>query len=81
MPQHKVAKAIKEIARLREQVREDAVLEDGSILISAILSGDVEAAIQELAGQMKVFQIRHDDKVLQSAKAGEELGKGLMEHI
>ena len=81
MPQHKVSKAVNEIARLKDQVKEETVLGDGSGVIDAVLSGDKEEALGIIARQMKDFQISQADKVVAGAKAGEELGKGLLQHI
>ena len=81
MPQHKVASAVKEIARLKAEVKEETVLQDGSGIIEAALTGDHEGLIADLAREMKEFQMDNDERVLKGARAGEKLGKGLMEHI
>ncbi len=81
MPRHKVAKAVKEIARLKAEVKEETVLQDGSGIMDAALAGDHDGLIADLLMEMKEFQMDNDERVLQGAKAGERLGKGLMEHI
>ena len=80
MPSHKVAKAVKEIARLKQLVKDDTVLTSATGIIDAIMAGDSNAA-NLIADQMKAFQIKHDAEVVAGAKAGEELGKGLLKHI
>ena len=81
MPQHKVTNAVKEIARLKDEVKDQTVLQDGSGIIGAALAGDHEGLIADLAREMKEFQMGNDALVLKGAEAGEKLGKGLMEHI
>ena len=81
MPQHKVARAVKEIAGLRAKANEDAVLQDASGLIDALLVGDKQGAVSAVAGELLEFQNRHGNEILEGAKAGERLGRGLMEHV
>lgn len=81
MPQHKVAKAVKEIARLRDEVKEQTVLQESSDIIDAVLAGDHDGLVDALTREMKEFQMDNDELVLKGAEAGEKLGRGLMEHI
>ncbi len=81
MPAHKVAKAVKEVALLKQQVKDDTVLGSAVGIIDAVMAGDGDAAAGLIAQQMKAFQIKHDSEVIAGAKAGEKLGKGLLRHV
>lgn len=77
MPQHKVAKAIKELDALRSDIKEDRVLNSG-LIETAMEGGQV---VESLLGQMKAFQLRHDEELLEAARIGERLGKELLKHV
>ena len=81
MPHRKVATAIQEIATLKESLSPDTVLKNGDPIIDAALSGDTNEIILQVAGQMKEFQEDHIPDIRDGAKAGEKMGKGLMEHV
>ena len=81
MPRHKVAKAITGLRRLKDRVKADAVLMNGSVIIAAALEGDTEAVIEDFTREFKEFQISHDDEVSKGAVEGERLAEGLLTHL
>ena len=81
MPRHKVAKAITEQRRLKDRVKADTVLMNGSVIIAAALDGDTEAVIEDFAREFKEFQISHDDEVSKGSVEGKRLAEGLLTHL
>ena len=79
MPHTKVTNAVREINTLKESVKDGVVLTDDTV-VNQIMNGNTEQAIMNVAQQMKTFQIAHDEEVVEGAKAGEKLAKGLLEH-
>ena len=81
MPRHKVAKAITEQRRLKDRVKEDTVLMNGSVIIAAALEGETEAVIEDFTREFKEFQMSHDEEVAKGAVEGKKLAKALLTHL
>ena len=81
MPRHKVAKAIKELASLKDRVKEDTVIQNGSVIIAAAIAGDTETEIADFVREFKEFQMSHDDEVGKGAVVGKRLAEELLTHL
>lgn len=80
MPQHKVEAAVKEIANLKDEVKDEPVLTDAS-MIDMALEGDLDGSALNIARQMKAFQVSNNDKVIKGARTGRKLGEGIISHV
>lgn len=81
MPQHKVSAAVKAEAALKDEVKKETVISNGTSIIDAAIDGDKQETIILIAGQLKEFQESQNDKVIKGTKIGTALGKGLLEHV
>ena len=74
---HRVEKAVKQIASLRDGVKEGEVLTASPVDLA--LEGDREGLIQALLDQMKTFQVSFDPQVIEATKAGTVLAEELLD--